>query len=152
MTTVTIDRLRAMAGQPIGVSEWIVVDQGRIDAFADVTEDHQFIYVDAERAAQTPLGGTVAHGFLTLSLLSRMLMTCGFPMIDGARMTLNYGTEKVRFLNPVRAGRRVRGHVTLAEVTEKRAGEWLYRLDVTVEIEGEDKPALIASWLGLTML
>lgn len=152
MGTVSIETLAAMAGQNIGVSDWIMVDQARINAFADVTEDHQFIHVDQDRAAQTPLGGTVAHGFLTLSLLSAMMGSCGFPQIDGARMMLNYGTDKVRFLNPVKAGKRVRGHVTLQDVVEKRAGEWLYRLNVSVEIEGEEKPALVAQWLGAVML
>jgi acyl dehydratase len=149
MPTATLDDIRANIGQSVGVSDWIEVGQGRIDAFADATEDRQFIHVDpALAAAQTPFGGTIAHGFLSLSLLSRMAADA-MTVPDKTRMALNYGLDRVRFLAPVRAGKRVRGHFTLDAVDEKAPGQLLLRHTVTVEIEGEDKPALTAQWLGL---
>jgi acyl dehydratase len=130
------------------VSSWLAVDQSRIDAFADATDDHQFIHTDPKAAAQTPFGGTIAQGFLTLSLLSRM----GAEAIlipGGLKIVVNYGLDRVRFLAPVRAGSRLRGRFTLDSVEEKAPGQVLMRHTVTVEIEGEDKPALTAVWLGL---
>jgi acyl dehydratase len=120
-----------------------------IDRFAEATGDHQFIHVDPERAAQTPFGGTIAHGFLSLSLMPMLAAKTDTPRIQGVKMGVNYGGNKVRFLAPVRAGSRVRGRFTLDSVEEKAPGQWLMRHTVTVEIEGEGKPALAAEWLGL---
>jgi acyl dehydratase len=144
----SLDEIRSHIGQEIGVSSWIVVDQARIDTFAEATEDRQFIHVDPESAAQTQFGGTIAHGFLTLSLLSRMgAETMLLP--DGLVMAVNYGFERVRFLSPVRAGKSVRGRFVLDSVEERAPGQVLMRHTVTVEIEGEQKAALTAVWLGL---
>ena len=143
--------LKTRVGEEIGVSGWIAIDQARIDAFADATEDRQFIHVDAAAAAQTPFGGTVAHGFLSLSLLSRMGAEA-MLLPEGMKMAVNYGLDRVRFLAPVRSGSRVRGRFTLDSVEEKAAGQLLLRHVVTVEIEGEEKPALTAVWLTLIML
>ena len=143
--------LKTRIGEEIGVSDWIKIDQARIDAFADATEDRQFIHVDVAAAAQTPFGGTVAHGFLSLSLLSRMGAE-RMLLPEGMKMAVNYGLDRVRFLAPVRSGSRVRGRFTLDSVEEKAAGQLLLRHVVTVEIEGEEKPALTAVWLTLIML
>jgi acyl dehydratase len=148
MPFTSLDEIRSRAGSEIGVSDWILVDQARIDSFADVTEDRQFIHVDPEAAAKTPFGGTIAHGFLTLSLLSRMAAEV-MLVPDTLKMAVNYGFEKVRFIAPVRSGRRVRGRFTLVRAEEKRPGQWELLHNVTVEIEGEDKPALVADWIGL---
>jgi acyl dehydratase len=144
----SIDKIRTLVGQEVGVSSWLTVDQERIDAFADATEDRQFIHVDAAAAATTPFGGTIAHGFLTLSLLSRMGAEA-MLIPEGAKMGVNYGLDRVRFLAPVKSGKRVRGHFTLDSVDEKAAGQWLMRHIVTIEIEGEEKPALVADTLAL---
>ena len=152
MTTVSPAQLPELIGKEIGVSRWIEVDQKRIDVFADVTEDPQFIHIDPERAkAETPFGGTIAHGFLSLSLLSPMAMDLGFSL-EGMSMGINYGFEKIRFLQPVRAGRKVRGHFALENAVERHPGQWMLTYGVTVEIEGEDKPALIANWLTLQIV
>ena len=143
----TLEELNAIVGTEIGVSRWIEVDQSRIDVFADCTIDHQFIHVDPEKAKMTPFGGTIAHGFLTLSLLSAMVYEAG-PRLKGVAMGVNYGFDKIRFLSPVRAGSRVRGRFTLMELSEGRPGEITYKQAVSVEIEGSDKPALIAEWIG----
>jgi acyl dehydratase len=135
-------------GSEVGFSSWIDVPQPRIDAFAEATDDHQFIHVDPAAAAQTPFGGTIAHGFLSLSLLSRMGAEA-MLLPDGMRMAVNYGLDRVRFLAPVRSGKRVRGRFVLDSLAEKGPGQILMRHTVTVEIEGEDKPALTAEWLGL---
>ena len=148
MPAASLDEIRSRIGAETGVSSWLIVDQSRIDAFAEATEDRQFIHVDREAAAQTPFGGTIAHGFLSLSLLSRMGAEA-MLIPDGARMGVNYGLDRVRFLAPVRAGKRVRGRFTLDSVDEKAPGQILMRHTVTVEIEGEEKPALVAEWLGL---
>ncbi len=148
MPLASLDEIRSKVGQEIGVSDWILVDQARIDAFAKVTEDHQFIHVDPVAASKTPFGGTIAHGFLSLSLLSRMAADV-FLIPDGVKMAVNYGFERVRFLAPVRSGKRVRGRFTLASVEEKRPGQWQFVHQVTVEIEDEPKPALTAEWIGL---
>ena len=151
MPLATLDEIRKRIGEEVGVSSWILVDQARIDAFADATEDRQFIHVDPESAAQTPFGGTVAHGFLSLSLLSRMGAEA-MLLPDTLTMAINYGLDRVRFLAPVRAGSRVRGRFHLDSVEEKAPGQVLMRHTVTVEIEGEDKPALTAEWLGLMFI
>ncbi|WP_265571087.1 MaoC family dehydratase [Sphingomicrobium nitratireducens] len=148
MPVTSLDAIRAAVGTDIGVSDWIEVTQDRIDAFADATEDRQFIHVDPAAAAQTPFGGTIAHGFLSLSLLSRMAVDV-MLVPDTTKMAVNYGLDRVRFLAPVRAGKRVRGRFVLEEVSDKAPGQLLLRHRVTVEIEGEDKPALLADWLGL---
>ena len=130
------------------MSSWLTLDQQRIDEFADATEDRQFIHTDPEAAAQTPFGGTVAHGFLSLSMLSRMAAE-GMLVPDNVRMAVNYGLDRVRFIKPVRSGKRIRGRFRLDSVEEKAPGQLLLRHTVTVEIEGEKKPALTAEWLGL---
>jgi acyl dehydratase len=140
--------IRSRMGEEVGVSDWIAVDQARIDAFADTTEDRQFIHTDPAAAAQTPFGGTVAHGFLTLSLLSRMGAEA-MLLPAGAAMAINYGLDRVRFLAPVRSGSRVRGRFVLDSVEEKGPGQLLMRHQVTVEVDGADKPALTALWLAL---
>jgi acyl dehydratase len=148
MPTASLDEIREKVGQPIGVSDWIEVGQERIDQFAEATDDHQFIHIDQALAAQTPFGGTIAHGFLSLSLLSRMAADV-MLIPDTTRMAVNYGLDRVRFLAPVKSGKRVRGHFTLDSAEEKAPGQLLNKHQVTVEIEGEEKPALTAQWLGL---
>ena len=143
--------LQSLIGQEVGVSRWITVDQARIDAFARITEDEQFIHVDPERARATPFGGTIAHGFLTLSLASAMSYDAVAPL-DGVVMGVNYGFDKLRFLAPVPAGSRVRGRFRLLSAEDKGGGRWLLKHELTVEIEGGDKPALIAEWLGMQMV
>ena len=148
MPISTLDEIRSKIGQPVGTSDWIEVGQDRISQFADATEDHQFIHVDPKAATAAGFGGTIAHGFLSLSLLSRMAADV-MLIPDTTKMALNYGLDRVRFLAPVKAGKRVRGHFTLDGIDEKSPGQLLFRQTVTVEIEGEDRPALTAQWLGL---
>jgi acyl dehydratase len=146
---ISLDAYQAMVGTEIGVSSWHLVDQPRIDSYADVIEDHQFIHVDPERAkTETAFGTTIAHGFLTMSLLSIMSYEV-MPVIAGTTMGVNYGFDKLRFISPVRSGKRVRGRFVLAEARLRKPNELQSRTNVTVEIEGEDKPALVADWLGL---
>lgn len=145
---LTVDAFQALVGKEIGVSSWHTIDQKRIDNFADVIEDHQFIHVDPVRAKDTPMGATVAHGFLTMSLLSVMSYEV-MPRLQSTTMGFNYGFDRLRFLSPVRAGSRVRGRFVLTEATIRKPGELLSRTHVTVETEGESKPALAADWLGL---
>jgi acyl dehydratase len=146
---VTLQAYQAMVGKEIGVSSWHLVDQPRIDTYADVIEDHQFIHVDPQRAKkETAFGTTIAHGFLTMSLLSIMSYEV-MPVIAGTTMGVNYGFDKLRFISPVRSGKRVRGRFVLAEAKLRKPNELQSRTNVTVEIEGEDKPALVAEWLGL---
>jgi acyl dehydratase len=148
MPVASFEEIRNRIGTEIGVSGWIPIDQQAIDTFADVTGDHQFIHVDPEAAAKTPFGGTVAHGFLTLSLLSQM--AAGVMLIPPTiRMAVNYGFEKIRFIAPVRSGKRVRGRFTLISAEEKKPGQWQFLHHVVVEIEGEEKPALTADWIGM---
>ena len=146
---ISLAAYQGMVGSEIGVSSWHLIDQNRINVYADVIEDHQFIHVDPERAKkETPFGTTVAHGFLTMSLLSIMSYEV-MPVIAGTTMGVNYGFDKLRFISPVRSGSRVRGRFTLAEAKLRKDKELQSRTSVTVEIEGEDKPALIADWIGL---
>jgi acyl dehydratase len=146
---VSLDAYRQMVGQEIGVSSWHLIDQKRIDVYADVIEDHQFIHVDPERAKrETTLGTTIAHGFLTMSLLSIMSYEV-MPRVDGATMGVNYGFDRLRFISPVTSGSRVRGRFTLTEATLRKPHELLSRTAVSVEIEGEKRSALIADWLNL---
>jgi acyl dehydratase len=138
-----------MVGKEVGVSSWHLVDQARINVYADVIEDHQFIHVDPERAKrETDFGTTVAHGFLTMSLMSIMSYEV-MPVIEGTTMSVNYGFDKLRFISPVRSGSRVRGRFVLAEAKLRKPKELQSRTNVTVEIEGEDKPAIVADWIGL---
>ena len=150
--TLHISELRDRVGQEVGVSRWIEVTQGMIDGFAEVTQDRQFIHVDPARAAaETPFGGTIAHGFLTLSLLS----ACAYdalPQIESRAMGINYGFDKIRFLSPVRSGSRVRARFRLAEVQMRSPTEALMRYGVMVEIEGAERPALAADWLTMAVL
>lgn len=149
---ISLEAYQALVGQEIGVSSWHLIDQPRINAFADTTEDHQFIHVDPERArAETAFGTTIAHGFLTMSMMSVMSYEV-MPAISGTTMGVNYGFDKLRFISPVRAGKRIRGRFVLAEAKLRKPNELQSRTNVTVEIEGEDKPALIAEWLGLVYL
>ena len=151
MPLASLDEIRGKIGQEVGVSDWLLVDQERIDRFAEVTEDHQFIHVDPAAAAQTPFGTTIAHGFLSLSLLSRMAADA-MLVPEGAKMGVNYGFERVRFLAPVKSGKRVRGRFTLTSLEEKRPGQWQFVHNVSVEIEDEPKPALTADWIGLVFV
>ncbi len=148
MPTISVADMQAMAGQTLGVSEWLLVDQVMIDKFADATGDHQFIHVNPDMAAQTPFGGTIAHGFLTLSLFPVLMATSDCPQVEGMRMVVNYGGNKTRFLTAVRSGKRIRGHFKLLELAEKRPGQWQQTLEFTVEIEDEAKPALVAEWIS----
>ena len=148
MQIIPAESLVERIGEETGVSDWITIDQERINQFAETTMDHQFIHVDPEAAAQTPFGSTIAHGFLTLSLTIPMLMeTMVAP--DRLVMAVNYGTDKVRFIEPVKVGSRVRGRTRLTEVTEKDPGRWLVKNLVMVEIDGVDRPALIVEALTL---
>lgn len=149
MPRVSTDDMLAKVGEVIGTSEWVAVEQDRINQFADATGDHQFIHLDAEKAKMTPFGGTIAHGFLTLSLLPYLMaQSSDLLSIDGVKMGVNYGIDKLRFLSPVKSGKRVRGVFTLGDLIEKRPGQWQQTLECSVEIEGEEKPALIASWIN----
>ncbi len=146
---ISLSDLRKIVGTEVGVSDWIVVDQAKINAFADATDDHQFIHVDPERARETPFGGTIAHGFLTLSLLSAMNFDC-LPKIREQTMGINYGFDKVRFMSPVKAGKRIRGHFVLSEARLRGAGMMMLNYDISIEIENERKPALTAAWITIT--
>ena len=150
MAVVSRDELTSMVGDELGTSEWFTIDQDRIDQFADVTVDHQYIHVDEDRASQTPLGGTIAHGFLTLSLVTHLTSQIGVTP-ENTVMVFNYGLDRLRFINPVRAGSRVRAHTTLMDVTEKQPGQLLIKTGVTVEIDGEEKPALVAESLMMAV-
>ena len=148
MPLAPLDEIRSQIGSEVGVSGWLTMHQHRINEFADSTEDRQFIHTDPETAAQTPFGTTIAHGFLSLSMLSRMAADA-MLVPDTIKMALNYGLDRVRFIAPVRSGKRIRGRFRLDSVDEKAPGQLLLRHTVTVEIEGEEKPALTAEWLGL---
>lgn len=139
--------IKALEGQQVGTSEWIEISQDRINKFAEATGDYQFIHIDPEAAAKTPFGGTIAHGFLTLSLLPVMTAESDCPRPADVKMAVNYGGNKTRFISPVRSGKRVRGHFKLLELVEKRPGQWQQTVELTVEIEGETKPALICEWV-----
>jgi acyl dehydratase len=151
MQTISKNDIGNYINKALGQSDWLLIDQERINSFAESTDDFQFIHVDENAAAKTPFGGTIAHGFLTLSLLSSLCSDLVLK-IDGTVMSLNYGFDKVRFLSPVKVGSRVRAHAKLLESVEKNPGQILTKLEVTIEIEGEDKPALVAEWLGMTII
>lgn len=148
---VTKDELKDYIGQETGVSDWYKIDQERINQFADVTEDHQFIHIDPEAAAKTPFGTTIAHGFLTLSMLTRL--SAGTSLgVKGTVMGINYGCDKVRFMSPVKVDSEIRARVVLKEVTEKPGNRLLIKNEITIEIKGEDRPALIAEWLSMIVV
>jgi acyl dehydratase len=148
---MAIGALIALVGTETGVSKWITIDQQRIDAFAEITEDRQFIHIDPQAARATPFGGAIAHGFLTLSMLSALAMDA-MPRPADLAMSVNYGFDKLRFISPVPAGSRIRGRFKLESVTPRSEDEFLARNIATVEIEGAAKPALIAEWLTLYIL
>jgi acyl dehydratase len=144
---MTPQEVQATVGQNVGTSEWVVMSQERINQFAEATGDHQFIHLDEEKAKMTPFGGTIAHGFLTLSMIPYLSANSDLPRVDGVKMGVNYGGNKTRFISPVRSGKRIRGHWKLLELEEKRPGQWQQTHEITIEIEGEDKPALITEWI-----
>jgi acyl dehydratase len=145
---LTRAELDALVGKPLGVSAWLRIDQARIDAFAEVTEDRQFIHVDPRRAAATPFGGTIAHGLLTLSMIVRLCWDF-VPKVQGTELVLNYGFDKVRFVTPVKVDSRIRAYGRLVSVSERKPGQLLIKMSVEIEVEGETKPALIIEWLSL---
>ena len=144
---MTPQELQAKVGQNIGVSDWFEVSQERINKFAEATGDFQFIHIDEEKAKLTPFGGTIAHGFLTLSLIPVLSAMTEGARVSDVKMGVNYGGNKTRFISPVRSGKRVRAHIKLLDLVEKRPGQWQQTNEYTIEIEGEDKPALIAEWV-----
>jgi acyl dehydratase len=149
---LTPDTIEDALGKEIGVSDWYEITQENVNKFADVTSDHQFIHVDEAKAAASPFGGTIAHGFYTLSMLSHFAETgCGV-IVEGTKMGVNYGCEKLRFIQPVRVGSRIRGRSILSAAVEKNPGQYLFTSQMTVEIEGIEKPALIADWLTMVFV
>ena len=146
--TVSTAELVDLVGQDLPVSDWFEITQERVNQFADATNDHQFIHVDAEAAARTPFGGTIAHGFLSTSLVSFFQEQTGV-IPEGLVMAVNYGSDKIRYLAPVRVGARIRSRNRLLSAKEKEPGQWLVKTGVTIEIEGEETPAMIAEILGL---
>ncbi len=148
----TAQEIAGRVGENIGTSEWVEMTQEKINMFADATGDHQFIHVDEEAAKMTPFGGTIAHGFMTLSMIPTLTAESDVPRIDGIKMAVNYGGNKTRFIAPVRSGKRIRGHWKLVEMSEKRPGQWQQTCEIAIEIEGEDKPALICEWMTLYFL
>lgn len=148
MPYVAVTELSQYVGKELGRSDWLKIDQQRINLFAEATGDFQFIHVDPDKAAKTPFGCTIAHGFLTLSLIPK-LMEDILVLPEGLKMVVNYGLDSVRFIQPVKVGSKVRLKVDLGEVTEKKPGQWLLKATATLEIEGEEKPAYIAEPLSL---
>ena len=151
MSIVKKENIQAQVGIELEPTSWHTVTQEQINQFADCTLDHQFIHIDPEAAAKTPFGGTIAHGFLTLSMLSHFSESFGF-VIEGCYMGVNYGFDSVRFIAPVRVGKRIRAHAKTLEVIEKKPGQFMSKTEVTLEIEGEEKPALKAVWIGMQMV
>ncbi|TQV85259.1 MaoC family dehydratase [Exilibacterium tricleocarpae] len=148
---ISKDQIADFVGRQLPPSPWFKIDQSRINTFAEVTEDHQFIHVDPEAAARTPFGTTIAHGFLTLSLLSHLAESFAL-VLEGAQMGINYGFDKVRFINPVTVDSEIRAVATVVSIEEKNPGQWLTKYAVTVEIKGQEKPALSAEWLGMQIV
>ncbi len=143
--------IAGLPGTELEPSPWLEITQERVNQFADATNDHQFIHVDPDKASLTPFGGTIAHGFLTLSLLSYLnAQQAALP--ENLVMGINYGSDKVRYLAPVRVGQRIRSRQRIIDVTEKKPGQWLIKTDVTVEIEDEETPALVAEILSMWVL
>ncbi|BFM11240.1 MaoC family dehydratase [Simiduia litorea] len=151
MKTINRTDIEQYAGYQAEPSAWHQVTQAQINAFADCTLDHQFIHVNPDAAAKTPFGATIAHGFLSLSMLSHFAEQFSL-VIDGTVMGINYGFDKVRFINPVKVGSRIRAHATILDIIEKSPGQFLSRTNVSIEIEGEEKPALSAIWLGMQIV
>ncbi len=149
---VNIKDLSGFLGKEVGLTDWIEINQDQINKFADATGDFQYIHVDEARAAETPFGATIAHGFLTLSLLSKLSSMGGGIKLENAVMGINYGLDKVRFVSPVRVNSKVRARFQLISAEEKKPKHYLLKHNVTVEIEGDEKPALIAEWLGMTVV
>jgi acyl dehydratase len=143
---IALDDIAPLVGQDLEPSDWFEMTQERVNQFADATNDHQFIHVKPLKAKFTPFGGTIAHGFLTLSMITH-LMTQNAPVPKGLKMTINYGSDKVRYIAPVRVGKRIRAQQKIVDITEKKPGQWLFKTEVSIEIEGEDKPALVAEIL-----
>jgi acyl dehydratase len=148
MPYVPVAELKDYVGKELGRSEWLTIDQERINLFAEATGDYQFIHVDPVKAAQTPFGSTIAHGFLSLSLIPK-LMEDILILPEGVKMVVNYGLDSVRFIQPVKVNSRVRLKVELSDATEKKPGQWLLKATCTLEIEGSEKPAYIAESLSL---
>ncbi|MDR8366415.1 MULTISPECIES: MaoC family dehydratase [Pseudomonas] len=148
MPYVPVAELKDYVGKELGRSQWLTIDQERINLFAEATGDYQFIHVDPVKAAQTPFGSTIAHGFLSLSLIPK-LMEDILILPEGAKMVVNYGLDSVRFIQPVKVNSRVRLKVDMNDVIEKKPGQWLLKATATLEIEGSDKPAYIAEPLSL---
>lgn len=147
---LSAENAKSHIGEEVGVSGWLKIEQDRIDTFADVTNDHQFIHVDPEAAAQGPFGKTIAHGFLSLSLLTDLAATNGIQ-IENVEMLINYGFDKVRFLAPVKVDDEIRARIVLRDFVEKRPKQYLVTAAITIEIKGEDRPALVADWLTMAM-
>lgn len=141
-----INKIQNSINQEIGISDWLQIEQSQIDAFADVTEDWQYIHVDPDRAANGPFGATIAHGFLTLSMLTKFFSKFN-PELTSEQALLNYGFEKVRFLSPVTVGEKLRGRFVPLECVERSPGQWKLVLQATIEIEGKQRPALVAEWI-----
>ena len=148
MRTSTRAEVLARVGNEVGLSPWVEMSQDTINRFADLTDDHNFIHIDPVAAAATPFGGTIAHGFLVLSMLASLAKEVDLAL-EGLMTGVNYGFDKVRMVAPVRAGKRIRGRFVLKEFTEKGPGQWLSTLAVTVETEGETRPAIVAEWLSM---
>lgn len=148
MPYVPVTELSQYVGKELGRSAWLKIDQQRINLFAEATGDFQFIHVDPEKAAKTPFGSTIAHGFLTLSLIPKLIEDI-LVLPQGLKMVVNYGLDSVRFIQPVKVDSQVRLKVDLAEVVEKKPGQWLLKAIATLEIDGEEKPAYIAESLSL---
>jgi len=151
MKTIKREDIAQYQNVELESSEWHTVTQEQINQFADCTLDHQFIHIDPEKAGQTPFGGTIAHGFLTLSMLSHFSEQFAL-VIEGTYMGVNYGFDSVRFISPVKVGKKIRAHAKSLDIVEKRPGQFMSRTEVTVEIEGEEKPALKAVWIGMQMV
>jgi acyl dehydratase len=148
-----LEKVKELIGQEVGVSDWMTIDQERVNKFAESTDDFQWIHIDEERAASGPFGKTIAHGFLTLSLISKLGSCIKLPLEGIKReMSINYGLNKVRFINPVPVGSRIRDRVTLKDVVEKSPERILFTYAHTIEIEGQDKPACIAENLGIMVI
>ena len=149
--TMSLEEVKSHIGEEIGVSEWFLLDQDRISRFADVTEDHMFLHVDPDAAAATPFGGTIAHGLLTLSMMPVMAYQA-VPGISGTKMGVNYGYNRIRFVAPVRSGKRIRGRFVVKSVEPKSDGRMEINHEATIEIEGEEKPALVGEWLTMVWM
>ena len=152
MTKISVNKLPTLIGKDLGCSDWLSIDQDRINLFADCTEDHQFIHIDEDRAKkETPFGGTIAHGFLSLSLLSKLSNGVAVEL-ENVKMAINYGFEKIRFIQPVPSGSKIRAHFFLNNADERKPNQWMLTYDISLEIEGSDKPVLSAQWLTIQLL